>query len=156
MKNTKRNFTKKKSHSGGRGGEGRGIIMFGVLRPLRRSNILFERSREGQVCCAKSHDCITCNTYARIHVSMCMCAFVFFFSSFRKRERIWKENLKREGATINSCYSLRICFSVNAIMWSANANGLSFRNVSTFLLFSHSLSLSLSLSLILSLFFSHG
>lgn len=95
----------------------RGI--FGVLRPLRRSNILCERSREGRVCRAKSHNCIivrmrACKLIARTHMYVCI------FSDWR-REKVYETKTWKRGA-INFYYLLGICFCECAITWSANAN----------------------------------
>ena len=75
MENTKRNLFHEEEESHVRG-------IFGVLRPLRRSNILFERSRvcEGRVCRAKSHNCIIIRMHARSsRARICTCAYVYLF-----------------------------------------------------------------------------
>lgn len=128
--------------------------MFGVLRPLRRSNILFERSREGRVCRAKSHNCIIC-----VHAYACMRSSLPIGDGKKYAKRkTWKRG------TINVYYLLGICFRECAITWSANANvdflftifRLFIFFLSLSLVLSHSSSLTHSFSHILSVFFSHG
>lgn len=126
--------------------------VFGVLRPLRRSNILFERSREGRVCRAKSHNCIIC-----VHAYVCV--RLYLFQSETGKSMLETKTWKR--GTINVYYLLGICFRECAITWSANANvDFLFTIFRLFFFFflspSHSLFLSHSLSPSLSVFFSHG
>lgn len=119
--------------------------VFGVLRPLRRSNILFERSREGRVCRAKSHNCIIC-----VHAYACMRSSLPIGDGKKYTKRkTWKRG------TINVYYLLGICFRECAITWSANANvDFLFTIFRLFFIFL-SLPLSLTLSLTFSLYSSH-
>jgi len=89
---------------------------------------------------------------------LCVCALAFsdFVNGKGYERKIRKE---KEPQLIPAIPQEFFSLSVNAIMWSANASGLSFRNISTSLPFSLSfalpLSLSLSLSLPLALYSSH-